>query len=74
MHPELLSALAFEHRRVLAARASGCRAAPACRAPRVLTRPRPRLCISWSRATLAAAAGQGRGRSWVIIISATRSL
>jgi hypothetical protein len=34
----------------------------------------PGLRISWSRTTLAAATSRGRGRSWVIVIPATRPL
>jgi hypothetical protein len=36
----------------------------------------PRYRVSWSRTALSASApdGAGRGRSWVIVISATRSL
>jgi hypothetical protein len=86
MHPELLSSLAAEHRRDLAAArsavtmsssgtASSGLTAPAARA----TRPSPRLTlpryrVSWSRANLAAVADSRRARSVVIVISATRTL
>lgn len=86
MHPELLSSLAAEHRRDLAAArsavtmsssgtASSGTTASAARA----TRPSPRLSlpryrVSWSRANLAAVAGNRRARSVVIVISATRTL
>jgi hypothetical protein len=71
MHPELLSSLAAERRRDLAAAmitrpASDRRA---WRAPRVsLLRYR----VSLTRTTLAAVAGSRRGSSLVIVISATR--
>jgi hypothetical protein len=92
MHPELLSSLATEHRRDLAAsvtphlvtgdpdhpaRRPGVRNPgvryPGVRYPRA-GRVLPRLRVSWSRTTLAAAAGRERGRSLVIVISATRTL
>ena len=79
MHPELISALAAERRRDLIADARNARRPArqraARRAPR-LTAPRltvPRLRVTWSRTTLAAA-GPRRGRSYVIVISATRTL
>ncbi len=62
MHAELLSSVAAERRRDLT---SGPRR------PRVAG---PGLRISWSRTSLAGAAGRGRSRSWVIVISATRTL
>jgi hypothetical protein len=72
MHPELLSALAAEHRRDLhamsARRAAPDRARP--RAPRVSL---PRFRVSWTRTRLAAVAGSRRGSSLVIVISATRT-
>lgn len=34
----------------------------------------PRYRVSWSRTTLAPAVGDRRGRSWIIVISTTRSL
>ena len=86
MHPELLSSLAAEHRRDLAAaRSAGTvfsggtvsygrtvssgRTVSADRA----TQPSPRLTlpryrVSWSRANLAAVAGNRRARSVVIVI------
>jgi hypothetical protein len=79
MHPELLSSLATEHRRDLAARVSphvitadGPAPAPARRSP--ARRTVPRLHVSWTRTTLAAVADARRSRSWVIVISATRPL
>jgi hypothetical protein len=77
MHPELLSSLATEHRRDLAARLSRealtDAPAPARHRPARLL---PRLRVSWQRTTLAAVGGPSRdpGRSWVIVISATRTL
>jgi hypothetical protein len=74
MHPELLSSLAAEHRRdladaMIASRARSARAG--LRAPHVTL---PRLRVSWTRTTLAAVTGSRRGRSLVIVISATRTL
>jgi hypothetical protein len=73
MHPELLSALAAERRRDLAA-AMTARPAPSARAgwraPRVTL---PRFRVSLTRTALAAVAGGRRGRSLVIVISATRT-
>jgi hypothetical protein len=73
MHPELLSYLAAERRRDLAA-AMTARPAPsprgAWRAPRVTL---PRFRVSLTRTALAAVAGGRRGRSLVIVISATRT-
>ena len=84
MHPELLSSLATERRRDLAG-AMNARRAPSApsassarpagagrRAPRMTTLPRVR--VSWTRTTLATVADSRRGRSWVIVISATRTL
>jgi hypothetical protein len=77
MHPELLSALAAEHRRDLTASLNP-RLAPAAREswPRASHRATrqmvPRFRVSWTHTTLAAVAGRRRGRSHVIIISATR--
>jgi hypothetical protein len=75
MHPELLSSLATERRRdVAAAMTASSASAPAragWRAPRVTM---PRFRVSWTRTTLAAVAGsRRRGSSLVIIISATRT-
>jgi hypothetical protein len=71
MHPELLSSLVAERQRDLAAIA--WRRAPSARvglrAPRVTL---PRFRVSWTRTTLAAVTGSRRGRSLVIVISATR--
>jgi hypothetical protein len=77
MHPELLSSLAAEHRRDLAASLNPGRA-PAGRetwpgaSRRAARRMMPRFQVSWTHTTLAAVAGRRRGRSHVIIISATR--
>jgi hypothetical protein len=80
MNPELLSSLAAEHRRDLAV-ARTARTAPSARtvpSPRA-GRPAPRLAlpryrVSWTRTSLAAVAGNRRGKSLVIVISATRTL
>jgi hypothetical protein len=78
MNPGLLSSLAAEHRRDLSARPRASDAlVPPQAGARALRVPRPALPslrVSWSRTTLAAAAGRRRGRSVVIIISATRAL
>jgi hypothetical protein len=77
VNPELLSSLAAEHRRDLSARPrAGDALVPPqadARAPRVPWPSLPSLRVSWSRTTLAAATGRRRGRSVVIIISATRA-
>jgi len=65
MHPELLSAVAAEYRRDLAA------SWPAVRRPR--RRALPRFRVTWTRTTLAAVADRRRARSLVIVISATRT-
>ncbi len=84
MHPELLSSLAAERRRDLAAAMTtrpvltgpglaGPRRSvlAAWRLPRLTL---PRFRVSWSRTTLAAVAGsRRRGSSVVIVISATRA-
>lgn len=66
-----------------AGRGAGPRAAASPRGPRLgARRPHlpgallPRYRVSWSRTALSTAAADGarRGRSWVIVISATRSL
>jgi hypothetical protein len=76
MHPELLSSLADEHRRDLAAgRRTGrapVSAQTAARPRRARRVPLPSLRVSWTHTTLAAAVGRRRGRSLVIVISATR--
>lgn len=88
MHPAVASALAEEHRRDMTAQARQATLArqitQATRRRREPTAQRahlrgalfPRYRVSWSRATLApSAAPDGRGgRSWIIVISATRSL
>ena len=75
MHPELLSSLAIQHNRNLAANVRGDRtAATAARRHRTRRALLPSYRVSWSRTTLAAAAGRHRGRSVVIVISATRML
>jgi len=86
MHPQLISVLAAEHRRDLAAAtgrraqlspARPPRARPAAPSPartrgaRLLTMPK--LHVSWSRTRLAAISGRQRGSSVVIVISATRT-
>jgi len=85
MNPQLTLSLAAERRRDMTAGFSARRpAAPGSfepgsvrrgsvarwRAPRLTV---PRLRVTWSRTTLAAA-GRRRGRSYVIVISATRTL
>ncbi len=75
MHPELLSSLAAERRRDLAAAMT---AAPARRPPARAWRvpradPAEATASPWTRTTLAAVAGSRRGRSLVIVISATRT-
>jgi hypothetical protein len=72
MNPELLSALAAEHRRDLDSAMVAHRPPDTSAARRA--RPLPRFRVSWSRTTLAAVAGNRRGRSLVIVISATRTL
>jgi hypothetical protein len=75
MHPELLSSLAAEHRRDLAAAVPAGGGPPSARAGRPAhPRPWPRFRVSWSRTTLSAVSGSRRGRSLVIVISATRAL
>ena len=74
MHPELLAYLVTEHHRDLSA-AMTCRRAPAARALwRVPRMTLPRYRVSWTGTTLTAVTGSRRGRSLVIVISATRSL
>jgi hypothetical protein len=70
MHPELLTRLALERPRELAASRPSAR--PAAR--RRARRPALPFQVTWSRTTLSAAAGRRRGRSVVIVISATRVL
>jgi hypothetical protein len=74
MNPELLSLLAAEHRRDLAA-ARTALAPPRARRPRrALRLTLPRYRASWTWTSLAVVAGNRRGRSLVIVISATRVL
>ena len=85
MNPQLTLSLAAERRRDMTADFNAHRrVAPSSfepssgrhssvarwRAPRLTV---PRLRVTWSRTTLAAA-GRHRGRSYVIVISATRTL
>ncbi|HEY1667753.1 MAG TPA: hypothetical protein VGG54_18875 [Trebonia sp.] len=78
MHPELLSAVVAEHHRDLHSAMTAHRVPAASTATSTATsaRPRrlPRFRLSWTGTTLAAAAGNRREKSLVIIISATRSL
>lgn len=77
MHPELLAVMADERRRDLAAMAARHPRAPRASRDHVARRARPltmpRFRVSWSHTTLGAVTGRGRGRSWVIVISATRT-
>jgi hypothetical protein len=73
MHPELLSALADERRRDLAASFSAARRSPAQAGRRARPRTLPRFHVTWTRTTLAAVADRRRARSLVIVISATRT-
>lgn len=80
MNPQLALSLAAERRRDMTADFNAHRrVAPSSfehratarrRAPRLTV---PRLRVTWSRTSLAAA-GRHRGRSYVIVISATRTL
>lgn len=80
MHSAMASDLATQRRHEMASRAlaaSQVRAAAGPRGPRRLEPGAffPRFRLSWSRTALSPAADGGRrGRSWVIIISATRAL
>jgi hypothetical protein len=85
MHAELLSSVAAQRRRDLLSDGPRRRRVPgpghrpnqaAAHGPARsrVPRPLPGLRISWSRTTLAAATSRGRSRSWVIVISATRTL
>jgi hypothetical protein len=74
MHPELLSSLATEHRRDLTATVNARRlpsSRAGLRAPHLTL---PRFRVTWTGTTLAAVADRRRGRSVVIVISATRTL
>lgn len=79
MHPELLSLLAAEHRRDLAAVARATistadyGSSPARTGRRARVRALPRFHVTWTRTTLAAVADRRRARSLVIVISATRT-
>jgi len=73
MHPELLSPLAAEHRRDLAAMTVPSPRVSREGGPARLV-PVPRFRVSWTRTTLASVAGNRRGTSVVIVISATRTL
>ena len=73
MHPEILSALAAERHRDLAASARTARRSPAAR-DHARHRARPRFHVSWTGTTLSAVADRRRARSLVIVISATRTL
>jgi hypothetical protein len=77
MHPELLSALAAEHARDLAARPPSRRPTSARRPTPARERARrlalPRFHVTWTRTTLTAVADRRRARSLVIVISATRT-
>ena len=82
MHPVLISSLAAERRRDVAASFHpqpdpAPAPAPSARELRRAGGPGrvvPSFRVTWSRTTLAAATGRHRGRSWVIVISATRAL
>ena len=88
MHPAMAGALASQHRHEMTVKAGhhaqathAGETAGARQAAASLRGPRrgallPRYRVSWSRTALstAAAGGGRRGRSWVIVISATRSL
>jgi len=85
MHPEMAKALAAQHRHDLTSRslaagaagAAGQRHAAGPRGPRRFAPGAflPHYRLSWSRTTLSPAAEGGRrGRSYVIVISATRAL
>jgi hypothetical protein len=75
LHPVMASALASEHRRDMITQASqAALGAEAGRASQDTRRDAllPRYRVSWSRTTLSSAGAGRRGRSWVIVISATR--
>ena len=73
MHQELLSAVVAERRRDLHSAMTARRGPSAGAATRARPRRLPRFRLSWMATTLAAAAGNRRGKSLVIVISATRS-
>jgi hypothetical protein len=82
MHPEMANAMAAQHRhdltsRSLEAGAADQRHAAGPRGPRRFAPGAflPHYRLSWSRTTLSPATEGGRrGRSYVIVISATRAL
>jgi hypothetical protein len=74
MNPALLSSLAAEHRRDLDSAMTAHRAPNTSAARRAHPRPLPKFRVSWTRTTLAAVGGNRRGKSLVIVISATRTL
>ena len=74
MHPELLSAVVAEHHRDLRSAMTTHRVPGTSAAARARRRRVPRFRLSWTGTTLAAAAGNRRGKSLVIVISATRTL
>jgi hypothetical protein len=74
MNPELLSSVAAEHRRDLDSAVAAHRAPNASAPGRARPLSLPRYRVSWTRTTLAAVAGNRRGKSLVIVISATRTL
>jgi hypothetical protein len=63
-----------EHRRDLHSAMTARRVPSAGAATPARPRRLPRLRLSWTGTTLAAAAGNRRGKSLVIVISATRTL
>ena len=84
-HRHEMTAKAGHHARATQAgeTAGACQSAASPRGPRRGARRAylsgallPRYRVSWSRTALSASAadGAGRGRSWVIVISATRGL
>ena len=73
MHPELLSAVVAEHHRDLRSAMTAHRVPTASAATSARPRRLPRFRLSWTGTTLAAAAGNRREKSLVIVISATRT-
>ncbi|HEY1824266.1 MAG TPA: hypothetical protein VGG83_30540 [Trebonia sp.] len=73
MNPQLLSSLAAERRRDLAPAVTAASLPAARTAGRAHPTALPKFRVSWTRTTLAAVAGSRRGRSVVIVISATRT-
>jgi len=74
MHQELLSAVVAERRRDLHSAMTARRVPSAGAGTPARPRRLPRFRLSWTGTTLAAAAGNRRGKSLVIVISATRTL